>query len=118
MQKSTGLQLFRKLGKCPAIYLAAFARRRSGVRIPSAPLRKSTYLQVNYSKHEEAPNALRGFLLQPYCKPFLPQCVLKGAGRAILHGGQYVGVGIQGDGYGGVPQHLGDYLGVDVPRQE
>jgi hypothetical protein len=93
-----------------------FARRRSGVRIPSAPLRKSTYLQVNYAKHEEAPECIRGFLLQPYCNPFLPQRVLKGAGRAILHGGQYVGVGIQGYGYGGVPQHLGDYLGVDVPR--
>jgi hypothetical protein len=51
-------------------------------------------------------------------QPALPQRVLKGAGRAILHGGQYVGVGIQGYGYGGVPQHLGDYLGVDVPRQE
>jgi hypothetical protein len=60
------------------------------------------------------PRLLSATVLQPV----LPQRVLKGAGRAILHGGQYVGVGIQSYGYGGVPQHLGDYLGVDVPRQE
>ena len=106
------LQAFCTLLKRPAKYRAAFARRRSGVRIPSAPLRKNKYLQVKRTRHKVAPECIRGYLLQPV----LPQRVLKGAGRAILHSGQYVRVGVQGYGYGGVPQHLGDYLGVDVPR--
>jgi hypothetical protein len=65
-----------------------------------------------------SPGCTPGLLSATVLQPVLPQRVLKGAGRAILHGGQYVGVGIQSYGYGGVPQHLGDYLGVDVPRQE
>jgi hypothetical protein len=39
------LQAFCTLLKRPAKYRAAFARRRSGVRIPSAPLRKYGVLQ-------------------------------------------------------------------------
>ena len=38
MSKLVILQLFCNLQKAPAMYGAAFARRRSGVRIPSAPL--------------------------------------------------------------------------------
>jgi hypothetical protein len=38
MSKYGALQVFCKLQKPLAIYHAAFARRRSGVRIPSAPL--------------------------------------------------------------------------------
>ncbi len=38
-QKYRNLQAFCKLQKPLANYLTAFARRRSGVRIPSAPLR-------------------------------------------------------------------------------
>jgi len=111
-QNYSCLQRFCKLLKDPAKHRATFARRRSGVRIPSAPLRKNKYLQVKRTRHKVAPECIRGYLLQPV----LPQRVLKGAGRAILHSGQYVRVGVQGYGYGGVPQHLGDYLGVDVPR--
>jgi hypothetical protein len=39
-KKYACLQLFCKLWKGAAKFLAAFARRRSGVRIPSAPLYK------------------------------------------------------------------------------
>jgi hypothetical protein len=42
-RKYTRLQLFCKLQKCAAKYRAAFARRRSGVRIPSAPLKKCQF---------------------------------------------------------------------------
>ena len=40
MGKYGDLQAFCKIPKPLANYRAAFARRRSGVRIPSAPLRK------------------------------------------------------------------------------
>jgi hypothetical protein len=33
----------------------------------------------------------------------------------VLHVGEDVGVGVEGDGYGGVPEHLRDDLRVDVP---
>jgi hypothetical protein len=33
---------------------------------------------------------------------------------AVLHCGEHVRVGVERDGYGGVPQHLRDNLGVDV----
>src|SRR5215216_3873111 len=46
-QKYSNLQAFCKLQKPLAKYLAAFARRRSGVRIPSAPLR----LFANLGEH-------------------------------------------------------------------
>jgi hypothetical protein len=45
-QKYACLQVFCKLWKAPAKYRAAFARRRSGVRIPSAPLLEYAALQV------------------------------------------------------------------------
>jgi hypothetical protein len=45
MGKYGNLQAFCKLQKPLAKYLAAFARRRSGVRIPSAPLLKCSNLQ-------------------------------------------------------------------------
>jgi hypothetical protein len=50
-RKYSDLQVFCKLQKALEKYRAAFARRRSGVRIPSAPLRKSTYLQVKRTRH-------------------------------------------------------------------
>ena len=40
------LQVFSNNGEQPRYYLPAFARRRSGVRIPSAPLLKNISLQV------------------------------------------------------------------------
>ena len=47
IQKYSSLQLFCKLRKCPAKYRAAFARRRSGGRIPSAPLKKQGFCRKN-----------------------------------------------------------------------
>ena len=40
------------IGEQPRRYVSAFARRRSGVRIPSAPLHKSEGLQVNLVNKE------------------------------------------------------------------
>ena len=62
-------------------------------------------------------NPLGPCVLQPYCNP-LPQHIFEGTGRAVLHGGEDVGVGVKGDGYRGVSQHLRDDLGIDVSRQE
>jgi hypothetical protein len=36
----------------------------------------------------------------------------------VLHVGEDVRVGVEGDGYGGVPKHLGDVLWVDVAAQQ
>jgi hypothetical protein len=52
-----------------------------------------------------------------YCNP-LTQRVLKDPSCTLLHVGKHVGIGIQGYGYSGVSQHLGDDLGVDVPAQQ
>ena len=38
--------------------------------------------------------------------------------RAAVHAGDYVGVGVQGEGYGGVPEELLDVFGVDVAGEE
>jgi len=48
------LQVFLNTGEQPRYYESAFARRRSGVRIPSAPLQKTHILQVKYRKRKEA----------------------------------------------------------------
>jgi hypothetical protein len=36
------------------------------------------------------------------------------SGGALLHVGQHVRVGVEGNGYGCVPEHLRHYLGIDV----
>jgi hypothetical protein len=64
-RKHDNLQAFCTLLKRPAKYLAACARRRSGVRIPSAPLRKMAILQVKHERPVEASELARGFVLQP-----------------------------------------------------
>ncbi len=84
---------------------------------PASPTLKSGGFQDKRIAIEEAPERIRGLLLQPYCNP-LPQRVLKGAGCALLHIREYMGVGIKGYGDSGVPHHLGDDLGVDVLRQQ
>jgi hypothetical protein len=40
------------------------------------------------------------------------------SGGAVLHVGQHVGVGVQGYGYGGVPEHLGNDFGIDILGQQ
>ena len=44
---------------------AAFARRRSGVRIPSAPLKKIAVLQVKYALSRIAPTSTQALVQQP-----------------------------------------------------
>ena len=46
-----------------------------------------------------------GPLLQPYCNPSAERLVHRGR-QAIPHPGQHVAVGVQGYGYGGVPQQF------------
>jgi hypothetical protein len=41
----------------------------------------------------------------------LEQCLFHPCGSLISHVGEHVGVGIQGSGYGGMTEHLRDYLG-------
>jgi hypothetical protein len=59
-------------------------------------------------------------LLQPYCNPdgaelqHASECRFHRIGGTILHVGQDMGVDVEGDGYGGVAEHLGDHLHVDT----
>ena len=63
-------------------------------------------------------------LLQPYCNPRVArsrygcQRRLHRVGRSVLHVWREVRVGVEGDGYEGVPEHLGDHLGVHAVRVE
>src|SRR5215203_6428495 len=63
-------------------------------------------------------------LLQLYCNPVGPELQHASERRfhridgTILHVGQDVGVDVEGDGYGGVAEHLGDHLHVDTLSQE
>ena len=65
MSKYAHLQVFCKLQKPRANYLSAFARRRSGVRIPSAPLLKLVDLQVKRETTMIARDASVAFVQQP-----------------------------------------------------
>ena len=47
----------------------------------------------------------------------LGECLFHGRYRAVLHVGQDVAVSVQRYRYGGVSQHLGDHLRVDVLEQ-
>ena len=49
---------------------------------------------------------------------WLTQHLLDGLDRLLLHIWQEVGVDVQGDAYGGVPEHLGDDLRVHVAGEE
>ena len=117
----------RNCGKLAPLGTIGAVAQSGERRLCTAEVRGSNPLGSTLKKHvfagkiyksQRSPGVHPGLLTATVLQPALPQRVLKGAGRAILHGGQYVGVSIQGYGYGGVPQHLGDYLGVDVPRQE
>src|SRR4028119_180131 len=59
------LQLFCKLRKGPAKCRAAFARRRPGVRVPSAPLSKCADLQVKLKIKNSSPIASQALVQQP-----------------------------------------------------
>ena len=59
-----------------------------------------------------------GLLYTNYYTNVLRQRLFHSCCSLISHVGEYVRVGVQGYGYGGVAQHLGDDLGVHVPGQE
>jgi hypothetical protein len=63
-QKYALLQAFCKHLKASAKYCAAFARRRSGVRIPSAPLFKYRHLQGKLQPRIYTPIASRALVQQ------------------------------------------------------
>ncbi len=72
-----------------------------------------------------AGESVPALLLQPCCNP--REFPSRGAserrfhrvGGGVLHIGEYVRVGIEGDGYGGVAEHLRDNLRVDAfPEQQ
>src|SRR5918998_3666396 len=70
-------------------------------RVGSSPTSGTGKIPANTAKisvREGKPRrSRRGRLLQPYCNPST-EGFLEGAGRAVLHVGEHVGVGIQGDG--------------------
>jgi hypothetical protein len=66
---------------------------------------------------EEARHLCRASLLQPYCNT-LGQGVFDNANRRFLHGRQHVRIGVRRLGDVSVPQHLLDYLRVDVLAEQ
>jgi hypothetical protein len=59
------LQVFLNISKQPRHYESAFAWRRSGVRIPSAPLEKYAVLQVKRESKMSTPNTCRPVCSNP-----------------------------------------------------
>ena len=49
-----------------------------------------------------------------YATVLLFQSIFQSANGVLLHSRQYMAVSVQGDSYGGVTEHLGDDLWVDV----
>jgi hypothetical protein len=68
-EKDCDLQEFCNLQKSLANYLAGFARRRPGVRIPSAPLMKMGDLQAKRSTTMGATSVRSAFLQRPRSNP-------------------------------------------------
>ncbi len=46
------------------------------------------------------------------------QGVFERTNNILLHRRQHVRVGVDGDGYGGVPEHLGYDLGADIMGEQ
>ena len=53
-----------------------------------------------------------------YGRLIVGQQLVHDQGCLTVHPGQDVAVGVEGDRHGGMSQHLGDLLGVDVPPEE
>jgi hypothetical protein len=60
------------------------------------------------------PSNTAGLFYTNYYTNALGKSILYRFGGAILHVREHMGIGIQCDGDAGVPQHLGDDLGVHV----
>jgi hypothetical protein len=72
------------------------------VRVPPPLLRKSPAKRRKFELQRVGPsNESRGRLLQPYCNASA-EGFFEGAGGAVLHVGEHVGVGVEGDGDVGV----------------
>jgi hypothetical protein len=86
------------------------------VSVRARPPVLAEFLQIGtkFRGTKKSPGANAGAV---YCNPST-QGFFEGACRAVLHVGEHVGVGVQGDGYAGMPQHLGDNLRVDVLREQ
>ncbi len=108
------LQVFLNSGEQLRCYESTFARRRSGVRIPSAPLRKDLQKAGNV----KGSGATTGAHYTSFCTSALRQRLLHSSDRAVLMLGQDVAVSVECYRYGRVPQHLGNDLGVDVLEQQ
>ena len=96
-------------------------RKRSLVRVQAGPLRKVLQKTVFCRQEERA--GIR--FLAPFTATRTGHGSRDGTQRrfhrldcGVLHVGEDVGVGVEGDGYGGVTQHLGDNLHVDAFAQE
>jgi hypothetical protein len=71
-------------------------------RVGSSPTSGTRKIPANVAKNAarkgKPRRERRGRLLQPYCNPST-EGFFEGACRAVLHVGEHVGVGVQGDGY-------------------
>ena len=57
-------------------------------------------------------------LLQPYCNRVLAGGFVHRPSRGVTHPRENVGVGVEGDRYGGVAEEILDDLGVDPYHEE
>ena len=64
------------------------------------------------------PLAPKASALTFYGRLIVGQQLVHDQGCLTVHPGQDVAVGVEGDRHGGMSQHLGDLLGVDVPPEE
>jgi hypothetical protein len=93
-----------------------FARRRSGVRIPSAPLLKPADLQVKCSSANKGADEAQPFLTT--VDAALGKHAFHRTRSVIAHSGAHVRIGIQHYRHGGVAQESLDVLGMHVGSQQ
>src|SRR5215207_5454801 len=67
---------------------------------------------------ERGPVQMPGLPYTSFYTNALRERLFERGGGVVAHVWEHVRVGVQGDGDGGVPEHLGDYLGVDVLREQ
>jgi hypothetical protein len=81
---------------------------------PASPTEEKRHLAGKTLKLGEGPWYQTRALVQQRCSnAALTQCLSHRVGGLVAHSWEHVGVGVQGDGYGGVPQKLLDELRVN-----